>query len=421
MPGEWIAPKARRLAPSFFPGQWEEKDNDVLEGRCPGEDAHSHASAPTDCRIYLSYGPAGQPPGAYCLHNSCKPRLESLNDSFRSAIFSRDGSDDPSRPAARPVEEGVVLRPPRDRENWVPDFSLPKLRGVTLSAPPVDESWFEARSPVDPRRLTPAGFIEAVFQPGDRVLVFTDFKSQGDFLWEVGRGGYRLAEKPGVKAVKSKIPTDGGKEGVWFLNNPVDGQWHGNPRRGGKPSRRSQEAVTAWRFLVLECDEEKTLHKKASLLRAAHAHANPETYLRDEIKAPPRWIDSILPLRATWPVLADQLDADAPTIPRLWMRLLAICGLPIAAIYSSGGVSWHALIAEPAGDYATFAERLRQYKARLPLIGADPAAITPVRLTRLPGCTRNGRLQRLIYLDPKASPATAIPLIGLPVLRAPSG
>ena len=39
----------------------------------------------------------------------------------------------------------------------------------------------------------------------------------------------------------------------------------------------------------------------------------------------------------------------------------------------------------------------------LPVLGADPAAMTPVRLTRLPGCTRNGKEQRLIYLNPKPS------------------
>jgi len=32
--------------------------------------------------------------------------------------------------------------------------------------------------------------------------------------------------------------------------------------------------------------------------------------------------------------------------------------------------------------------------------GADPAALTPVRLTRLPGCLRGGKEQKLIYLNP---------------------
>ena len=32
--------------------------------------------------------------------------------------------------------------------------------------------------------------------------------------------------------------------------------------------------------------------------------------------------------------------------------------------------------------------------------GADPAALTPVRLTRLPGCLRGGKEQKLVYLNP---------------------
>lgn len=180
-------------------------------------------------------------------------------------------------------------------------------------------------------------------------------------MWEVGKGGFRLGSQPGVKAVKSKLPVDGGKDGVWFLNNPVDGKWHGNPRAGGKPSRRSTEAVTSWKHLLLESDEA------------------PED---------------------------------------LWMRLLAICGLPIVAIYSSGGRSWHALVKESHGDDAAgFKEKLKAYKQRVPLVGADANAITPVRLTRGPGCLRGGKLQRLIFLNPAADTKTATPIRNLAKLR----
>ena len=413
MAGEWIAPKARGIYAKFFPGEWEDKGGDMLEGRCPGEEAHSHGSARTDARIFLAYGPQGQPPGVYCLHNSCKGRLESLNEDFRAALFSRDDADG-FRPGGRAVEEGVVVRPPRAREAWVPDFNLGKLKGVVFPAPVVDERFFAERSPVDVRGVTPAAFIEAVYKPGQRVLVFTDFKSQGDYLWQVGKGGYRLSDQAGVKAVRSKLPTDGGKDGVWFLNQPVDGGWHGNPRRAGKPSRRSQEAVTEWRYLVLECDEEKTLHKKAEILRAAAKEQDPLAWMLEN-KVDPKWAASMMPHRAVWSGIAKKMDEDAPTIPGLWMRLLAMCGLPIAAIYSSGGVSLHALVREDVGGFAEFSEKVREYKRRLPLLGADPAALTPVRLTRLPGCTRGGRMQKLIYLNPKAE---AVPVTAMPKLRS---
>jgi hypothetical protein len=149
---------------------------------------------------------------------------------------------------------------------------------------------------------------------------------------------------------------------VWFLNNPVDGGWHGNPRAGGKASRRSTEAVTGWKHLLLESDE-------------------------------------------------------APA--ELWLRLLAMCGLPITAIYSSGGRSWHALVRESHGaDLAGFKEKLKAYKQRLPLVGADANAITPVRLTRLPGCTRGGKLQQLIFLNPAADGANGAPIRNLQKVRS---
>lgn len=396
MAGEWIAPKARGIFRDFFPGDWEDKGGDVLEGRCPAQDAHSHGSARTDARVYLGYGPQGQPPGVYCLHNSCKGRLEGMNEDFRTALFARDGE----RPG-RPQEEGVVRMAPRAREAWVPEFSFEKLAGAVRGAPEVGEEFFMERSPVDVRGVTPGGFLEAVFSAGDRVLVFTDFKSQGDYLWEVGKGGYRLGAEAGVRAVRSKLPVECGRDGAWFLNNPVDGKWHANPRRDGRTSRRSQEAVKAWRHIVLECDEEKTMLKQAAMLREARRCGDAEGYFQ-KMKADPKWVARMMPQAGRWEALAGEMEARAPQVPGLWRKLLAISGLPIVAIYSSGGVSLHALVRDESASWPEFSEKLRDYKRRAPLVGADPAAITPVRLTRLPGCTRGGRMQQLFFLNPKA-------------------
>lgn len=341
MAGEWIENKARGLL-GMFPGQWEEVMPAIYQGRCPGEHLHHGTNAATDCRIHLTYGAGGQPPGIYCLHSSCRGVLEELNGRFREAIFAKDPD---WRPAANP-NEGVVARAPREREAWIPAYSEEKLRQLTLAVPDVGAEWFMDRSPVDPRGVTPGEFIEHAFQPGDRVLVFSNYRSQGDFLWEVGRGGFRLSDRRGIKAVRSKLPVDGGAEGVWYLCNPVDGQWHPNPRRAGTFSRRSMESVTAWRHLVMESDEA------------------PES---------------------------------------LWLKFLAMAPLKMVAIYSSGGRSWHALTRVDMASKPDFDHLLRTHAKRtLPLLGADPGALTPVRLTRLPGCTRGGRLQRLIYLNPKA-------------------
>jgi hypothetical protein len=118
---------------------------------------------------------------------------------------------------------------------------------------------------------------------------------------------------------------------VWFLCNPVDGEYHDNPRLGGKQSRRSQESVTAWRYMVLESDE-----------------------------------------------------AD----PRQWLAALAQMPLRVAAIYTSGGRSIHVLVRVNAASKADWDAMAYTLKPILTVLGADPGAITAVRLTRLPGCYR---------------------------------
>lgn len=404
MAGEWIEEKARGLVGRFFPGTWEEKGGGLLEGRCPGEGLHGQRSAKSDCRIFLGYGPQGESPGCYCLHQSCKGQLADLNEAFRTAIFSREGMGDPARPGGtQRAEEGVVRQAPREREGWVPEFSIGKLRGLVRAVPAVDWQWFKERSPVAVEGLGPGDFLERVFAPQERVLIFTSFFSQGEYLWEVGRGGYRLGEKEGVAAVRSKLPVDGGKDGVWYLCQPVDGQWYANARRDGRKSRRSEESVKGWRHIVLECDEEKTLRKRGHALEAAAAAGDPETAFEAMVKGGgKKWAEETFPL-GDWAERGKRYAEEAAEVPGLWLRFLAMIPLAITAIYSSGGHSLHALVRVDQPDKPTFDTLLRErIKKWLPVIGADPAALTPVRLTRLPGCTRGGRMQELVYLNPAA-------------------
>jgi len=403
----------------MIPGIWEDVGGGVLQGRCPGEHRHSGASARTDARVHLSYGPKGESPGVYCLHHSCKGELDDLNAKFREAIFAKDPN---FTPTGGTVDAGVVTRAPWGREAWIPDFSIGKLRGVVKGVEEVSAEWFEQRSPVKVSGLSPGEFLEHCFNEGERVLVFTEFKSQGDFLWQVGRGGFRLSDRRGVKAVSSKLPRDGGKDGIWYLCNPVDGGWHANERNGGRFSRRSMESVRSWRHLVLECDESKILKKKAGALRDA-LRARTEGKAMDEVAklllagGGKKWAENIQSEGTGWEVMIGKLEKDAVAVPGLWMRFLAMMPLAIKAIYSSGGDSWHALVVVNMETKADFDEYLRMSAKRtLPIVGADPGAMTPVRLTRLPGCTRGGREQRLIYLNPNPS-TEGVPIRDLPKLR----
>lgn len=250
-----------------------------------------------------------------------------------------------------------------ERENKRREFDAGALGRMMLRGFTPTYQYFAERSPVDPRRCTPAEFLGHVFEQGDRGLVFYRFTSQGEFGWFGGRL-WRLGARPGIAPEKVEALPGSGRVGAWFLPNPVDGKWYpsGKVDARGNPvlSRRTGDAITAWRYMLLESD-------------------------------------------------------DAPEDQ--WMALMAQLPFPITALYTSGGRSIHALVrieAKSKGAFDAFRDRVVPFLSR---VGADPAAISGVRLTRIPGVIREGtmtkenkyfkydepRLQRLIFLNPQAS------------------
>lgn len=131
--------------------------------------------------------------------------------------------------------------------------------------------------------------------------------------------------------------------GVWFLPQPVTGKWVDNPRTG-KRTRRSAECVTEFRYLVVESDE-------------------------------------------------------APE--RQWLSYLVRLQEKIAAIYTSGGRSIHALIHVGATSKEQWDSLTLDLRMDLITHGADPKSLTSVRLTRLPKCWRGKEEQALLYLNPQ--------------------
>jgi hypothetical protein len=206
----------------------------------------------------------------------------------------------------------------------------------------VNTAWLADRSPINPYKLPPADFLHTIYRPGEAVLIFTDQRSQGQALWPNER------------------PPTSSTNGVWFLAQPVDGKFWENPRQldeHNKPtmSRRSEESVTSWRFLVIESDE-----------------ANPYD----------------------------------------WTAALAQMRLPISAIYTSGKRSIHALVKVNAKTIEEWRACARALQSNLVTLGADRQVVaTAVRLSRLPGCWRGNRLQKLLYLNdtPTLTPITQMP------------
>lgn len=277
-----------------------------------------------------------------------------------------------------------------ERAEWA-RTNREKVLEFTAGCGAIDEGWFARRSPVAVEGVSSGAFLDALFGRGERVLVFERYYSQGDFLWvssgslttegtedtkmeqspppgEPGPrpGGYRLGNERGVKAVASALPK-GGRCGVWYLLQPVSGAWvKGEAMRDGvvKWTRRSEGNIAGWRHLLLESDE---------------------------------------------------ADFD-----ELWMKVVASLQLPICAIYTSGGRSIHAIVRYAVETKAAWDEVKAKLEQVVCPLGADPGALSAVRLSRLPGCLREGkeeaipgegkrtkyvrfpkaRLQRLLYLNP---------------------
>ncbi|MBU3720766.1 MAG: hypothetical protein FGM22_08425 [Burkholderiaceae bacterium] len=226
-------------------------------------------------------------------------------------------------------ERVVSDRPPMSRPDVRKrrEFDLAALEAQSAGLGDVaDLVWLANRSEIDPATVTAEGFLRRLYMPDERVIVFSEYKSQGQALWPT-----------------EKIPT-AGPEGIWFLAQPVDGKRHPNPRVG-KMSRRSEESVTAWRWMVLESD-------------------------------------------------------SAPL--RLWLGALVRVVTRVAAITTSGGRSVHALVRVDARTKREWDDVKRRLE-NLAVVGADPGALSAVRLTRLPACMRGDREQKLLYFSPSAA------------------
>lgn len=332
---------------------------DLLDGglspegfaRCPGAHHHTKVNGARDFRVTVDRVPTG-----FCFHGACAEDVAVFNKEFRRRVWMAERGDQQRMPSAW----GRVATAPRRNDGAKrPPFEMEKLRRVAETVPvEVTKDWLVTHSPITLQRGmrgVAVDFLEALYQAGEKVLIFTRFTSQGDFGWHVGDKGWRLGDARGIKPVKSNLPL-GGPDGVWFLCNPVCGEWRINNSPLGtsgsaKWGRRHGDCVTAWRYLVIEND--------------------------------------VAPLD-------------------LWLKFLAQLMLPIVAIYTSGGRSVHALVKIDAPSKAHWDATRDAIRAALAPLGADPAAMTGVRLTRLPGCLRGENLQELLWLDPQPVRGTNI-------------
>lgn len=235
-------------------------------------------------------------------------------------------------------------------------FDPAKLSAVAAHGPQPRNwrHWLWERSPKRPETQNAFSFLLHLYAPGELVHVFDRMDSKTPLTTVT-------IDRPMDCRVPALIRNGGNfGYGIWYLCNPVDGQWHQNPRDENKLSCRAEESITAFRYAVLESDQ----------------------------AAPDDWLAFIvqLPIR-------------------------------ISAIYASGSRSIHSLIRLDARTKAGWDALILPLKRPLKLLGADPGCLSAVRLTRLPGCQRPNKngFQRLLYFCPNP---TAERLLALPVIQS---
>jgi len=241
----------------------------------------------------------------------------------------------------RAEAEGLIE--PRPKVSLKREKDDDRLTALTAEGPLSIED-FTATSPVSPD-ISTSEFLKRLYG-GKHNLVFIDQQTQGKLVWH---------DQVPEAAVAGILANN--TEGAWIMVNPVDGQFKAIERLG-KKSRRAEENLVAYEYLLIE---------------------------------------------------SDSVDLE------LWLRVLSNLSLPIVSVTTSGSKSAHALVRVNAKDRAEYLEKASEIADVLVPLGADPAAMSAVRLTRVPGCMRKdtGKAQTLIYFNPEAGRAIPSKVMGL--------
>lgn len=320
---------------------------------CPGRHLHTSRNNPRDFRVF---GIEGKTPRGSCFHSRCRDLVDSFNDRLATELVLADAHFWPWE-EEDPPGNGIGLRRKKTQVNIRAIMEVEKN-----AAPEITLEWLKAVSPVPPSKVSTHDFLTALYpKPEDRVLIFNEESSQGQFVWS-----------PVVDPSWEQKYIRTSRKGVWFLVQPVTGDYTTisrlrTPYNPTGKTRRSIECVTDFRYMVLESD-----------------NVDPET----------------------------------------WIKVLVSLPLPIVSVTSSGSRSLHALVRVDAKNQMGWEQYRHDTEAGLVTLGCDPGALKAVQLSRLPGCYRfvkfdkdgqvfvpftdGPHLQELFYLNPNASGTTTI-------------
>lgn len=341
-------------------------DGDYID--CPGKNKHTKASGRRDCRLLLDGGITVD-----CFHTSCTADRLHLRDLIWSEINNRRSKGQKeSGPRKTPEERDEVSPAPKSPpQSAIPEPNLDLIERMA-STFPADRQFLRAISPIDPLSIeSPEQFLDSIFLDREIAAIIYEYRARCDYLHMVTKGSFRVSSEFNdyAKEQVARLPRKS-RGGAWFMSNPVNGKWVPNgidpETKRERFSRRCEHNMTCARYLVLESDLPQITEEK--------------------------WISIIC-----------QLDVH------------------IQAIYTSGGKSIHALLRLDCPTKSEWDGFARVYKPILASLGADPKAVSAVRMTRLPNIYRRDkkRFQELLFLRDARFPAETRALSSYPRLRDP--
>src|SRR5258708_5355226 len=88
---------------------WARPDRGYCQ--CPGRESHTRSNGRRDCCVMLN-----RVPTVYCVHTSCRPRIEQINPALRPAICKGAAAFNPCRPPA----SDLLLHPDPQQSTQLP-------------------------------------------------------------------------------------------------------------------------------------------------------------------------------------------------------------------------------------------------------------------------------------------------------------
>jgi hypothetical protein len=141
------------------------------------------------------------------------------------------------------TETALNLAAPLPEPEPKPEYQPDKLEALAGNIGyEITLDWLEARSKFTCWNRSPAGFLHKLYRPGERIIRFKVFESQGCDVWE----------HPGIAGNLATLNylQSGCRKGVWFMANPVDGEYHWNPvKKKSRAEARNRSPVGAMRSL----------------------------------------------------------------------------------------------------------------------------------------------------------------------------